>query len=83
MAFDEDVDYGTHTADVTALKEPDAKLDEKLLYLIGRVAVIRQLLEEEAPMSPTTVKRLKRLQKLVTELPVPEVEKPRKVGFGT
>lgn len=76
-----EVDYENTGGGVDVLAEPDPKLDEKLLYLIGRVAVIRELLEEDAPISPTTRKRIKRLQTLIADLPVPEVAE-KKVGFG-
>ncbi len=81
LTDDGEMDLENTSPDVSVLSEADPKLDEKLLYLIGRVAVIRELLEEGVPMGPTTVKRLKRLQAAVAALPVPEVEKPKKVGF--
>lgn len=80
LSDDGTTDFENTSANVDVLEEPDPKLDEKLLYMIGRISVIRQLLDEEAPLSPTTIKRIHRLKSLVAELPVPKVEKKR-VGF--
>lgn len=80
VSDDGETDFENTSASVDVLSEPDPKLDEKVLYLIGRVAIIRQLLDEETPFSSTTIRRLKRLKALVNDLPLPSVVS-KKVGF--
>lgn len=79
---DGEMDLENTSASVDVLEEPDPKLDEKLLYMIGRVSVLRQLLDEDAPLGPTTIKRIRRLKSMVADLPVPETVK-KKVGFSS
>jgi hypothetical protein len=77
-----EIDYGTFDSSVGVLTDADEELDTILLKLIGTMYMVKQMLEEKPLMSPSGMKRLRRLKSVTMSLQEPMSEEKR-VGFGT